>query len=350
MTPFSVEVKQVRRHRAGRQCSWVGCLVHGLARIGQDETALASERQLRVGLVTEPAGIEHAYMHGAYAGLERAVRELGIRGRVLTPAPKEGYVPSVSLLARQKYDLVIGVGEHTAAASAIDRVATGYPETRFAIIDVAHDDLAHRPTNVVGLMFQEEQAGYLAGYLAALVLTLSPGQEVISSVGGQPVPAVERYIAGYQAGARRANPRVTTLNGYTDDFWDPLKGRSVAVSQIAKGSRVVFQVASTCGLGVLEAASERGIWGIGVDVDQSHLGRHILTSAVKRMDVAVFDTIEELARGTLETDRTSRFSLENRGVGLGTISTAVPRSLRAEIEDVTAEIVSGKISIASPVT
>jgi basic membrane protein A len=140
------------------------------------------------------------------------------------------------------------------------------------------------------------------------------------------------------------------LNSYTDDFLDPVKGRSVALSQIAKGSRVVFQVANVCGLGALEAASERGIWGIGVDVDQSHLGRHILTSAVKRMDVAVFDTIEELARGTLETGRTSRFSLRNGGVGLGKISAAVPRSLKAEIEEVRAEIVAGKITIASSVT
>jgi len=306
-----------------------------------------SERPFRVGLVIAPTGIDEPYNQGAYVGLERAVRELGIRGRVLTPAPKEGYAPSLSLLARQKYDLVIGT---FFAAAAFDRVAIGFPETRFAIIDVAHHDLAHRPKNVVGLAFREEQAGYLAGHLAALVLTLSPGEEVISSVGGQRVPAVERFIAGYQAGARGANPRVTTLNSYTDDFADPVKGRSVALSQIARGSRVVFQVASACGLGALEAASERGIWGIGVDVDQSHLGRHILTSAVKRLDVAVFDTIEELARGTLETGRTSRFSLRNRGVGLGTISAAVPRSLKAEIEDVRAEIVAGKIPIASSVT
>jgi basic membrane protein A len=122
------------------------------------------------------------------------------------------------------------------------------------------------------------------------------------------------------------------------------------LSQIAKGSRVVFQVASTCGLGALEAAKEHGVWGIGVDVDQSDLGRHILTSALVRFDVAVFDTIEALARGTLETGRTFRFSLENGGVGLGTISAVVPRSLKAEIEDVTAEIVAGKIPIASSVT
>jgi basic membrane protein A len=306
-----------------------------------------SDRRLRVGLVLEPTGIDNPYNRGAYLGLERAVRELGIRGRVLTPAPKEGYVPSLLLLARQKYDLVIGTNF---AAPAIDRVATGFPETRFAIIDFAHDDLAHRPKNVVALLFSEEQAGYLAGHLAARVLTLSPGEGVISSVGGRRLPAVERFIAGYQAGARGANPRVTALNGYTDSFLDPVKGRALALGQIAKGSRVVFQVASACGLGALEAASEHGVWGIGVDVDQSHLGPHILTSAVKRMDVAVFDTIEELVRGTLETGRTSRFSLRNGGVGLGTTSAAVPRALKAEIEDVRAEIIAGRIPIASSVT
>ncbi len=307
-----------------------------------------SDRQLRVGLVTEPAGIDDPYNRGAYLGLERAVRELGIRGRVLTPAPKEGFVPALTLLARQRYDLVVGTGLST--PWAVDSVATAFPGTRFAIIDCPDPDRAHRPENVLDISFSAEQAGYLAGHLAALVLTLAPGEEVISSVGGQRLPLVERWIAGYQAGARGANPRVTTLNSFTDDFLDPVKGRSVALSQIAKGSRVVFQVANVCGLGALEAASERGIWGIGVDVDQSHLGGHILTSAVIRMDVAVFDTIEELARGTLETGRTSRFTLGNGGVGLGTISTGVPRALMAELEHVSAEIVAGKIPIATSVT
>lgn len=163
-----------------------------------------SERRLKVGLVTEPAGIENTYIHGAYLGLERAVRELGIRGRVLTPTPKEGYVPSLSLLARQKYDLVIGFGYF--AGAAIDRVANGFSETRFAIIDAAHDDLAHRPTKVVGLVFREEQAGYLAGHLAALALTLSPGEEVISSVGGQRVPLSSGSSPAGSAATRSSSP------------------------------------------------------------------------------------------------------------------------------------------------
>jgi basic membrane protein A len=303
-----------------------------------------SDKRLRVGLVLEPAGTDNPYLQGAYVGIERAVQELGVKGRVLTPAPREGYAPSLSLLARQTYDLVFGTNF---AGAAIDSVAARYRETRFAIIDAPQCDLADRPENVQGLVFSAEQAGYLAGYLAALVLTLSPGDDVISSIGGQPIPTVEPFIAGYRAGATAANPRVTILHSYTDDFLDPAKGRSVALSQIAKGSRVVFQVASACGLGALEAASEHGIWGIGVDVDQSHLGRHILTSAVKRLDMAVFDTIEELVRGTLTTGRTSGFSLRNGGVGLGAISPEVPGSLVAEIERVKAEIVAGTIAIAS---
>ena len=319
-----------------------------------------SDRQLRVGLVIEPTGIDNPYYHGAYLGLERAVRELGIRGRVMTPAPKEGYVPSLSLLARQKYDLVIGnngaelalaVQPHASLAPARSTESPpSFPKrgSRSSTSPTTIWRIARR-TSWASCSAKSKPAIWPATWLRSC-WTLSPGEEVISSVGGQRVPAVERYIAGYQAGARRANPRVTALNTYTDDFIDPVKGRSVALSQIAKGSRVVFQVASACGLGALEAASERGIWGIGVDVDQSHLGRHILTSAVKRMDVAVFDTIEELARGTLETGRTSRFSLRNGGVGLGTINAAVPRALKAEIEDVRAEIVAGKIPIAGSVT
>jgi basic membrane protein A and related proteins len=309
---------------------------------------VSSDKRLRVGLVIQPPGTEDPYLRGAYLGLERAVRELGITGRVLTPAPKEGYAPSLSLLARQKYDLVMATGLETAAAT--DSVARAFPKTTFAIIDAAHDALAHRPRNVLGLVFSEQQAGYLAGYLAALALTLSPGKDVISSVGGQRMPSVLRYIAGYQAGARAANPRVTPLNSFTDDFQDPAKGRSVALSQIAKGSRVVFHVAGACGLGALEAASERGVWGIGVDVDQSQFGRHILTSAVKRLDVAVFSTIEELVRGTLETGRTWHFSLSNGGVGLGRISPDVPLSLIVELEEAKAAVVAGRTQPPASIT
>ena len=301
------------------------------------------DTRLKVGLILEPPGIDDPYCRGAYLGIEQAVRELGVKGRVLTPAPREGYVPSLTLFAQQRYDLVIAIGIWPAAA--VDTVALRFPETRFGILDVAHDELAHGPPNVQGIVFSEEQAGFLAGVLAALVLTLSPGGSVISSVGGEPVPSVKRWIAGYEAGARFADPPVTTMCDYTDDFHDQLKGKSVALSQIAKGSRVLFQVAGACGLGVLEAANEHDVWGIGVDVDQSELGSHILTSAVKKLDVAVFATIERLTNGTLETGGTSRFSLQDGGVGLGVINDRVPPSMVEQMTSIAAEIVAGEVSI-----
>ena len=300
-------------------------------------------RRLKVGLILEPPGIGNPYLHAGYVGMERAVHELGITGRVLTPAPKEGYVPSLTLCAQQQYDLVIAFGGLTAVA--VDAVALRFPDRRFAAIDVAHDALASRPPNVRTIVFAEEQAGFLAGFLAAHALALSPGENVISSIGGVPVPAVRRYIAGYEAGARHVDPSITTLCGYTDDFYDVLKARSVALSQIARGSRVLFQVASACGLGAFEAAAEHGVWGIGVDVDQSEFGPHILTSAVKRIDVAVFTTIEQLAHGALEAGGTSRFSLKNGGVGLGAISDRVPRSMVAQVDSLATDLRAGTVTI-----
>jgi basic membrane protein A and related proteins len=302
---------------------------------------------VKVGLIVESLGLGLGYGREAYLGMERAVRELGVKGRVLVPAPKEGYAPSLVLCAQQGYDLILAIGFRTAAA--VDAVASRFPETRFAIIDAPHHELPHRPKNVQSLVFAEEEASYLAGCLAALMVADAPGDHVISSVGGQPVPAVERLIAGYQAGAKRVDPGITTLNSYTDSFLDRLKGRSVALSQIARRSRVLFQVAGTCGLGALEAAKEHGVWGIGVDVDQSELGSHILTSVIKRLDIAVFATIEKLVDGTYETGGTSRFSLRDDAVGLGAISDKVPGSTVAEVERVAAEILAGDVTIPTPV-
>ncbi len=307
-----------------------------------------SERRAKIGLVLE-SGIDNPYSREAYLGIERAVRDLDVKGRVLTPPPKEGYAPSLSFLARQKYDLVVGVGFGW-MASALDAVALRFPDQTFAIIDADHSALPHRPPNAQGVTFSEEEAGFLAGQVAALALDLGSGDRVISAVGGEPVPAVEKYIAGYEAGARAVDPNISIVRGYTNDFYDPLKGRSVALGQIAQGSRVVFQVASACGLGALEAAKEHGVWGIGVDVDQSHLGPHVLTSALKRMDVATFDTIERFVGGALETGGTSVFSVRDGGVGLGSFSPEVPPSVVAEIERVTDELVAGTISIPTPIT
>ena len=306
-----------------------------------DGTLSAGGRQLRVGLVLQVTGVSDPFTGIALAGFERAVKELGVRGRALTPTLREGYVPSFSLFARQKYDLVLGVG--FLQADAIDATAVKFPQTRFAILDVSVRQLKHRPKNVRGIVFATQEGGYLAGYLAALVEKRRPGKDVIGAVGGFQIPTVDAFIAGYQAGARRADPGITVLVGYSQDFVDPAKCKAVALDQIAKGSGVVFQVAGGCGLGALEAAREEGVWGIGVDTDQSSLGPHILTSVVKRLDVAAYDTVRQLVRGTFRTGGDTLFTLRNGGVGLGKISPRVPPSLLAKVDEIRRKIIAGEI-------
>ena len=122
---------------------------------------------------------------------------------------------------------------------------------------------------------------------------------MISSVGGFKEPPVDRFIAGYQAGAKEAAPGIEALNGYSQDWDDLAKCKELALNQIPAGAEVVFQVAGGCGLGALDAASERDVWGIGVDADQSFLGPHVLTSAQKKVDQAVFQTIKSVQDGDL---------------------------------------------------
>jgi basic membrane protein A len=307
--------------------------------------AEAATRPLRVALVLDPGGKRDPYSRGPYEGLKRAVRELGVQGVAVTRSPKEDSATRFSALAAQRYDLVIGLGFYQ--ASGVDVAATRFPGTRFALVDAPVEELEHHPPNVAGTAFREQEAGYLAGYLGALVEHERPGRDVVSAVAGFPLPAVERYLTGGYAGARKAVPGIRALLGYAKSFTDPAKCRAVALSQIAKGSGVVFQVASACGLGALEAAKERGVWGIGVDIDQSSLGPHILTSAVKRLDVAVFRIIQLAQAGTLPTGRNVVFDVRNGGVGLGKISPRVPRALVAKVERIRQQIASGAIVVPS---
>jgi basic membrane protein A len=248
----------------------------------------------------------------------------------------------MSQLAEEGFDLIVGVG--FAQGEAVATVAQEFPETRFAIIDVDQSSLEGKPENVVGLIFREEEVGYLAGYLAALVAQREEGEDVISSVGGMKEPPVDRFIAGYQAGAKAAVPGIQVLNGYSQDWDDLAKCKEVALDQIAKGSQVVFQVAGGCGLGALDAAKEKDVWGIGVDADQSFLGPHVLTSAVKRVDQAVFQTIESVIDGSWQGGTNSVFGLADEGVGLGTISDQVPQEDVDAVEAVRQKIVSGEIA------
>jgi basic membrane protein A len=299
---------------------------------------------LQVAMVTDASGLnDRSFNHLAYVGLQQAQRQLGAQIQVAESKTPADYIPNLASFARRGYDLVVAVGYNE--ISALNAVAKRFPNTHFAIVDVSNKDLAAHPKNVLGLLFREEQVGYLTGYLAGLEAKRLPGKDVVSSVAGERQPPVDRYIAGYQAGAKKADPGVVTLNAYAQDFVDPSKCKPLALNQIAAGSIAVFQVAGGCGLGALDAAKEQKVWGIGVDADQSFLGSHVLTSATKKVDRAVFLAIKDVAAGKFRGGADVTYGLAQGGVGLGKISARVPRSEVTAVNKIHRQIVAGTIKI-----
>ena len=260
--------------------------------------------------------------------------------RVIQSASPADYIPNLSKLAEQGYNLVIGVG--FTEIDAMKAVAKQFPKTHFAIVDVSNADEGGLK-NVQGLLFKEQEAGYLAGYAAGLAAK-QRGGKAVSSVGGEKQPPVDRYIAGFQAGAKAADPGVETLNGYSQDFDNQAKCKEVALNQIAAGSVVVFQVAGGCGLGALDAAKEQNVWGVGVDADQGYLGTYVLTSALKRVDTAVYDSIRDAKAGKFKGGTDAVYGLDIGGVGIGKFSPKTPAGIAAKVAVIKQQIASGKIT------
>jgi basic membrane protein A len=332
-------------------------LPFGLAACGSDESSSGSGgssgnsqssdsgdsggEKLKVAMVTDIGGLnDRSFNATAYKGLKAAKSDLGVDIRVLTSNKDSDYVPNLSSLARQKYDVVFAVGFLMAAAT--EKVANSFPNTKFAIIDSSQADMKSKPKNVEGLLFAEQESGYLAGYMAGLYTKAKGGDQVISSVGGQKIPPVDHYIAGYQAGAKAANPDIKTLNGYSQDFVDQAKCKEIALNQIQQGSQVVFQVAGGCGLGALDAAKEKGVQGVGVDVDQAYIGPQVMTSAVKRIDQAVLDTVKAAQDGTWKAGD-KLFNLTNDGTGIGKTN-EVGAKYQAKVDKIEQQIKDGEIS------
>jgi basic membrane protein A and related proteins len=311
-----------------------------------EETTSEEAEPIKVGLVTDIGGLnDRGFNSLANQGLERAASDLGVEIRVLESKSDADYIPNLSTLAEEGYNLIISVG--FLMGEATHQAAEAFPDTSFAIIDNAYGGEGCEETNTCelpnlqGLLFKEQETGYLAGYLAGLVTE----SNTISSVGGIKIPPVDRFIAGYQAGAKASNPDVTTLNGYSEDFVDQAKCKEVALDQIAEGSDVVFQVAGGCGLGALDAASEEGVWGIGVDADQAFLGDHVLTSALKRVDEAVYQTIAAVADGSFQGGGVTLFGLAEEGVGLGEFSPNAPQDAIDQTLEQIPGIVDGTIEV-----
>jgi basic membrane protein A len=299
-------------------------------------------KTIKVGLVTDIGGLhDRGFNQLSYAGLKRAEAKLGVNGRVILSKQNADYVPNLTALARGGYDLVIAVG--FLMTDAVDAVAPRFPRTKFAIIDVDQSQLKHKPKNVRGLLFREQEGGYLIGYLAGLVTKQQGGPQVVGVVGGIKIPPVDRFAGGYKAGARAADPGIKVLVDYSQDFVAQAKCKEIALNHIAAGSQVEFADAGACGLGVHDAAKERGIWSLGGDADQAYLGPEILSSELKKVDIAVYDTIRDAKSGKFKGGGNSIFTTANGGIGIGKISPKISKSIVAKVMAVKKRMAEGKI-------
>jgi basic membrane protein A and related proteins len=304
----------------------------------------APQATFKAGLVSDVGRFnDKGFNQNQLTGMKRAAKVLKIQYRAVESRSAGDYLPNMASLARSGYNIVISAG--FLLSDATEDVADQFPNTKFAITDFSVLGFKRKHSNIEGLTYATQQNSYLVGCLAAKVANRQ-GRKNISVVGGVKIPPVDTFLAGYRAGAQKCVPGTTVQIGYSQDFIDQAKCKSVAENQIDAGSQVVFNVAGPCGLGALDAAKERGRWGIGVDVDQSFLGSHILTSAVKRVDQGIFLAVKGAKTGKgYKRGGDLVFNLKNKGVALGKISkrARIPKAWITQINRLKAQIIAGKI-------
>jgi basic membrane lipoprotein Med (substrate-binding protein (PBP1-ABC) superfamily) len=270
----------------------------------------------KIGLVTAEGGVaDLSFNYMAYQGLLRAETDLGVVGTLYEPASSADYETELQQCVSDGNELCFAVG--FGMADAINNVASPNPGTAFAILDVSFDS---PPANLRGILFKEKEAGYLAGALAGKMTASG----VIGVVGGMEVPAVVAFVEGYRNGAQCTGTNLNVLRNYTGSFNDPDLGAAVAEDMINRGADAIFGAAGATGNGAILYSTQHGVWGIGVDSDQYEslfengavLGADkLLTSAMKRLDVAVYETIEDYLGGTFSSE-TVTYDLAAGGVGL----------------------------------
>lgn len=324
-----------------------GALTFLPARTPQVTTgAQATKPRARVGLVFDVGGRgDKSFNDAAYDGLLRAERELVVEGAYLEPVGSEDREAAMRLFAARGMDLVIGVG--FIFSGDVDRVARDYPAVRFACIDYAPPPEGTLP-NVEGLDFREEEASFLVGAVAGFVSKT----RAVGFVGGMVGPLIHKFEAGYAAGVHAACPscavHATYVGSSPDAFRDPAKGKALAISEISQGADVVYHAAGASGHGVFEAASESHVWAIGVDADQhDEMPGTVLTSMIKRGDIAVFDAIRSVVEKHFEPG-VHELGLREGAVGYvrdGAHAAAIPDDVKTKVDALRRRVVDGSIVV-----
>jgi basic membrane protein A and related proteins len=313
-----------------------------------------SDDALVVGIVFDVGGRgDKSFNDGAFLGAERAARELGAHIRYIEPGEGSDREAGLRLLAAQGMDVVIGVG--FIFTDDLTHLAEEYPDVRFAGVDyaLAIDSLGNvipPPPNLAALKFREEQGSFLVGALSAL---LSKSKK-LGFVGGMDFPLIHKFEAGYRAGIKSVCPECSLVVQYAgvtpEAFRNPGRGQELALSQYQQGVDIIFHASGSTGLGVFEAARRQNKLAIGVDADQFvEAPGYILTSMVKGVDAAVYETVRRVQAGTF-AGGVYWFGLAEDGVGYvydDNNRALIPDSVRARVEALKQEIIAGRIAVPS---
>lgn len=296
----------------------------------------AADDEFKIGLITDVGGVnDGSFNQSAWEGLEKAGEELGVEVNYLESATDADYQPNMETFVDEDYDLIISVGYMLADATR--EAAEANPDTKFAIIDDSSIDLP----NVTSLMFKAEQASYLVGYVAGLTTKTNN----IGFVVGMTNETMNQFGYGYCAGAIDANPDITVQQFNANSFADSATGKTMANTAITNGADIVFQAAGATGLGVIEACQEAGVYAIGVDSDQSSIApKTVLTSAMKRVDNAVYDAVQELIDDKLEGG-VQTFDLAAGGVDIAPSQDLISDDVIKAVDEVKEKIISGDVAI-----
>jgi basic membrane protein A len=338
--------------------AWAGALVAAAvlatfvparkAEPARHRSSASPKPRARIGLVFDVGGRgDKSFNDAAYLGVSRAEEELDVEASYLEPASTEDREAALRLFAARGFDLVIGVG--FIFSSDIDAVARAYPDIRFAGVDYAPgpDGI---PRNVAALAFREEEGSFLVGAVAGL---MSKSHHV-GFVGGMTGPLIRKFEVGYAQGVEAACPRCVVHSAYAgptpDAFRDPAKGKALANAQIAAGADVLYHASGATGHGVFEAAADAHVMAIGVDADQhDEMPETVVTSMIKRGDVAVFDIVKATVDGTFKGGM-NVFGLKEAGVDYiheGPHAARIPEDVKVRVEALRAEVIAKRLTVSS---
>jgi basic membrane protein A len=309
----------------------------------------AQDSDLRVALIIAQGGLgDRSYNDSAFAGLTLAAQDFGVEVVPIESSDPVGEGEQLLRTAAEAgFDLVITL--EFSHFDPLARVAPDYPDTLFSIVNIVVDQ-----PNIVSVMFDEHTGSYLAGALAALVTTdadipnTNP-EAVIGVIGGVQSSGIDVFLDGYLQGACAINPDINVLFAYSNGFGDPATGRELALAMNEQGADVVFQVAGGTGQGVIQAAKDNGFWAVGVDSDQDYLAPgFVLTSMLKRVDIAVYDLISRLVSGELQGGTVAQYGLDKNGVGLSDMVYSrhlIPRAYMTQIDALRTGIIDGDVKV-----